>query len=161
MTTGHAITLVVDLVFSFVFIAVMLFYSRGLTLVVVLSLPAYLALSLAITPLLRARLHEKFNRGAENQAFLVEAVNGIDTLKAMAVEPQMRRRWDNQLAAYVGASLRTATLSTLAHEGVALIGKLVTVATMWLGARGVIDGELSVGQLIAFTTCSPDAWRHR
>ena len=159
--TGHAITLVVDLVFSFVFIAVMLFYSRGLTLVVVLSLPAYLALSLAITPLLRARLHEKFNRGAENQAFLVEAVNGIDTLKAMAVEPQMRRRWDNQLAAYVGASLRTATLSTLAHEGVALIGKLVTVATMWLGARGVIDGELSVGQLIAFTTCSPDAWRHR
>jgi len=148
--TGHAITLVVDLVFSFVFLAVMLFYSRGLTLVVVLSLPAYLALSLAITPLLRARLHEKFNRGAENQAFLVEAVNGIDTLKAMAVEPQMRRRWDNQLAAYVGASLRTATLSTLAHEGVALIGKLVTVATMWLGARLVIDGELSVGQLIAF-----------
>ncbi len=148
--TGNAITLVLDLFFSGVFIAVMLFYSGWLTLIVVLSLPAYGLLSLAITPLLRARLHEKFNRGAENQAFLVETVNGIDTLKAMAVEPQMTRHWDQQLAAYVSASFRTSTLATLAHEGVGLIGKLVTVATLWLGARLVIDGQLTVGQLIAF-----------
>jgi subfamily B ATP-binding cassette protein HlyB/CyaB len=99
---------------------------------------------------LRARLHEKFNRGAENQAFLVETINGVDTLKAMAVEPQMVRRWENQLAAYIAAGFRTATLGTIAHEGVSLIGKLVTVATLWLGARLVIDGELTVGQLIAF-----------
>jgi ATP-binding cassette, subfamily B, bacterial HlyB/CyaB len=148
--TGNAITLVLDLFFSGVFIAVMLFYSGWLTLIVVLSLPAYGLLSLAITPLLRARLHEKFNRGAENQAFLVETINGIDTLKAMAVEPQMTRHWDQQLAAYVSASFRTSTLATLAHEGVGLIGKLVTVATLWLGARLVIDGQLTVGQLIAF-----------
>jgi ATP-binding cassette, subfamily B, bacterial HlyB/CyaB len=148
--TGNAITLVLDLFFSFVFIAVMLYYSAWLTLIVVLSLPCYLALSLLITPLLRARLHEKFNRGAENQAFLVETINGIDTLKAMAVEPQMTRRWDNQQAAYVAAGFRTATLGTVAREGVSLIGKLVTVATMWLGARLVIDGEMTVGQLIAF-----------
>lgn len=148
--TGNAITLVLDLFFSLVFIAVMLFYSGWLTLVVVLSLPCYLILSVLITPLLRARLHEKFNRGAENQAFLVETINGIDTLKAMAVEPQMTRRWDNQQAAYVAAGFRTSTLGTLAHEGVSLIGKLVTVVTMWLGARLVISGELTVGQLIAF-----------
>jgi ATP-binding cassette, subfamily B, bacterial HlyB/CyaB len=148
--TGNAITLVLDLFFSVVFIAVMLYYSAWLTLIVILSLPCYLALSIAITPLLRARLHEKFNRGAENQAFLVETVNGIDTLKAMAVEPQMTRRWDNQQAAYVAAGFRTATLGTVAREGVSLIGKLVTVATMWLGARLVIDGEMTVGQLIAF-----------
>ncbi|MBK9595666.1 MAG: type I secretion system permease/ATPase [Rhodocyclales bacterium] len=148
--TGNAITLVLDLFFSVVFIAVMLFYSGWLTLVVVLSLPCYLILSVLITPLLRARLHEKFNRGAENQAFLVETINGIDTLKAMAVEPQMTRRWDNQQAAYVAAGFRTSTLGTLAHEGVSLIGKLVTVVTMWLGARLVIGGELTVGQLIAF-----------
>ncbi len=148
--TGNAITLVLDLFFSVVFIAVMLFYSGWLTLVVVLSLPCYFILSLLVTPLLRARLHEKFNRGAENQAFLVETINGIDTLKAMAVEPQMTRRWDNQLSAYVAAGFRTTTLATVAHEGVSLIGKLVTVVTMWLGARLVIAGELSVGQLIAF-----------
>lgn len=148
--TGNAITLVLDLFFSVVFIGVMLFYSGWLTLIVVLSLPAYGILSALITPLLRARLHEKFNRGAENQAFLVESINGIDTLKAMAVEPQMTRRWDQQLAAYVAAGFRTSTLATIAHEGVNLIGKLVTVATLWLGARLVIDGQLTVGQLIAF-----------
>jgi subfamily B ATP-binding cassette protein HlyB/CyaB len=148
--TGNAITLVLDLLFSVVFIGVMLLYSGWLTLVVVLSLPCYVLLSVGITPLLRARLHEKFNRGAENQAFLVEAINGIDTVKAMAVEPQMMQRWDKQLAAYVAAGFRTATLGTLAHEGVSLIGKLVTLVTMWLGARLVIDGSLSLGQLIAF-----------
>ena len=148
--TGNALTLVLDLLFSVVFIAVMLVYSGWLTLVVVLSLPAYALLSLSITPLLRARLHEKFNRGAENQAFLVEAINGIDTVKAMAVEPQMTRRWDNQLAAYVSASFKTTVIGTLTNEGVSLIGKLVTVVTLWLGARLVIDGSITVGQLIAF-----------
>ncbi len=148
--TGNAITVVLDLFFSIVFIAVMLYYSGWLTLIVLVSLPCYLALSILITPVLRARLHEKFNRGAENQAFLVETVNGIDTLKSMAVEPQMGRHWEKQQAAYVSASFRTTTLGTLAHEGVSLIGKLVTLGTMWLGARLVIDGDLSVGQLIAF-----------
>ncbi|WP_271411775.1 type I secretion system permease/ATPase [Pseudomonas sp. Q1-7] len=148
--TGNAITLLLDVLFSVVFIAVMCFYSGWLTLVVVLSLPLYFLLSLFITPPLRARLQESFNRGAENQAFLVESMNGIDTLKSMAVEPQLARRWDNQLASYVAASFRTQILSTLANEGVSLIGKLVTVATLWLGARLVIDGQLSVGQLIAF-----------
>ncbi|MDU9413550.1 type I secretion system permease/ATPase [Pseudomonas sp. zfem005] len=148
--TGNAITLVLDVLFSVVFIAVMFFYSGWLTLVVLLSLPLYFFISLIITPVLRARINESFARGAENQAFLVETVNGIDTLKAMAVEPQINRKWDNQLAGYVAASFKTQTLSTIANEGVGLVGKLVTVATLWLGARLVIDGDLSVGQLIAF-----------
>ena len=148
--TGNAITVVLDVFFSVLFIAVMLIYSGWLTLVVLASLPLYLLLSLLITPVLRARLHEKFNRGAENQAFLVETVSGIDTLKAMAVEPQMTRDWDKQLAGYVAAGFRAATLSTVAHEGVNLVGKLVTVGTLWLGAKLVIEGELTVGQLIAF-----------
>ncbi|OYY73520.1 MAG: type I secretion system permease/ATPase [Gammaproteobacteria bacterium 28-57-27] len=148
--TGNAITVVLDVLFSVVFIGVMLLYSGWLTLVVLASLPLYFLIALMVTPLLRARLHEKFNRGAENQAFLVEAISGIDTLKSMAVEPQMQRRWDNQLASYVSSSFKTATLSTLAHESTNLIGKLVTVATLWLGAKLVIEGQLSVGQLIAF-----------
>jgi len=148
--TGNTLTLLLDVLFSFVFIAVMLFYSGWLTLIVLASLPLYVLVSLLITPLLRARLKEKFNRGAENQAFLVESVSGIDTLKSMAVEPHVTRHWDKQLAGYVSASMRTTTLSTLAHESVSLIGKLVTLGTLWLGARLVIDGQLTVGQLIAF-----------
>lgn len=148
--TGNAITLILDVLFSVVFIAVMFFYSGWLTLVVIVSLPLYFIISMFITPLLRARLQESFNRGAENQAFLVETVNGIDTLKSMAVEPQIGRKWDNQLAGYVAASFKTQNLSTIANESVGFVGKLVTVATLWLGARLVIEGDLTVGQLIAF-----------
>lgn len=148
--TGNAITLVLDLLFSVVFLSVMLHYSGWLTLIVLVSLPCYVAVSALFTPVLRSRLHEKFNRGAENQAFLVETISGIDTVKAMAVEPHWTRKWDNQLAAYVAASFRTATIGTLANGGVSLISKLVTVATMYVGARLVIGNELSVGQLIAF-----------
>jgi ATP-binding cassette, subfamily B, bacterial HlyB/CyaB len=152
--TGNAITLVLDLLFSVVFIAVMLYYSIWLTLIVVLSLPCYVLISAIFTPILRAQLREKFNRGAENHSFLVEALSGIGTVKAMAVEPQLTRRWDNQLAAYVSTSFRTTTIGTIASNSVRLIGKLVTVATMWLGARLVIAGDMTVGQLIAFTMLS-------
>lgn len=152
--TGNAITVVLDLVFSLVFLSVMFYYSKLLTLIVVISLPCYIILSVVITPTLRSRLNEKFMRGAENQAFLVETVSGIDTVKAMAVEPQTTRQWDKQLAGYVAASFRTTTLNTLANGGVTLISKLVTVATLWFGAKAVINADLTVGQLIAFNMLS-------
>lgn len=148
--TGNGITLVLDLFFSVIFLAVMLTYSAQLTLIVVLSLPCYLALSLLATPILRSRLNEQFRRGAENQSFLVETVTAIDTVKAMAVEPRWIRKWETQLAAYIQSAFKAGTVSNWASNAVSLIGKLVTVATMWLGARLVIGGELSVGQLIAF-----------
>ena len=97
--TGNAITLVLDLLFSVVFFCVMLTYSKELTLIVLFSLPCYVLLSVIFTPILRSHLHEKFNRGSENQAFLVETISGIDTVKAMAVETHWTRKWDSQLAA--------------------------------------------------------------
>ncbi len=148
--TGSSLTLVIDLFFTLVFLAVMWFYSHTLALVVLATIPCYLLLSLWITPLLRRRLEEKFNRGAENQAFLVEAVTGIETLKAMAVEPQMQRRWEDRLAGYVHASFRASTLGTIASQSASFINRVMTVLILWLGATLVIDGALSVGQLIAF-----------
>lgn len=148
--TGQALTAGLDIVFSFVFIGMMLFYSGTLTLVVLASLPCYAALALLLTPVIRARLDEKFDRGAESQAFLVETVSGAGTVKALAAEPQFVRRWNQQLAGYIAAAFRTTTVAAFAHGGVSLVGRLVTVATLWLGARLVIDGELTVGQLIAF-----------
>jgi subfamily B ATP-binding cassette protein HlyB/CyaB len=148
--TGQALTLVLDLLFSVVFVAVMFAYSVPLTLIVLASLPLYAGLSLLLVPVLRKRLDEKFARGAENQALLVETVTGIQTVKAGALEPQLARRWDNQLAAYVSASFKTSTLASFAHEGVGLIGKLVSAATLWYGAHLVMDGAMSVGMFVAF-----------
>ncbi len=149
--TGNALTVLLDLLFSVVFIAVMLLYSVPLTLIVLASLPLYAGLSLAVVPVLRRRLDAKFARGAENQALLVETITAIQTVKASALEPTFGKRWDQQLAAYVSASLRTQNLASMAHEAMQLIGKLVSAATLWWGAHLVMDNQLSVGQFVAFT----------
>ncbi len=148
--TGSALTLVIDLLFTAVFLAVMFVYSPFLTGIVLGSLPFYVAVSAAATPLFRRRLDEKFRRGAENQAFLVESVTGIETLKAMAVEPQMQRRWEEQLAGYVAASFRVLRLGNSASQLVQLVSKLAGAGILYFGARLVIDGSLTVGELVAF-----------
>src|SRR6201986_3748769 len=101
--TSSALTLVIDLFFAFVFVAVMFLYAPMLTAIVIASFPFYIAISAGATPLFRRRLDEKFARGAENQAFLVEGVTRVETLKSVAVEPQMQHRWGEQLAGYVAA----------------------------------------------------------
>ena len=148
--TSSALTLVIDLLFTFVFLAVMFFYSPLLTAIVLGAFPFYIGISVGATPLFRRRLDEKFARGAENQAFLVESVTGVETLKSMAVEPQMQRRWEEQLAGYVAASFQVISLSNSASQMVQLISKLVTAGTLYFGAKLVIDGSLTIGELVAF-----------
>jgi subfamily B ATP-binding cassette protein HlyB/CyaB len=148
--TGSALTLVIDLFFTFVFLAVMFIYSPLLTWIVIGAFPFYIGISAGATPVFKRRLDEKFERGAENQAFLVESVNGVETLKAMAVEPQMQRKWEEQLAAYVAASFRVLSLANTASNVVQLINKLVTAAILYVGAKLVISGDLTVGELVAF-----------
>src|SRR6201991_2888571 len=148
--TSSALTLVIDLCFTFVFLAVMFCYSPLLAWIVVGSLPLYIVVSAGAAPLFRRRLDEKFQRGAENQAFLVESVTGIETLKAMAVEPQMQRRWEEQLAGYVAASFRVTSLGNTACQLVQFISKVVTASILYYGAKLVIGGTLSVGELVAF-----------
>lgn len=148
--TSSALTLVIDLLFTSVFLAVMFAYSPLLTAIVLASFPFYIAISAVAAPLFRRRLDEKFRRGAENQAFLVESVTGIETLKAMAVEPQMQRRWEEQLAGYVASSFRVLSLGNTASQLVQFVSKVVTASILYFGARLVIGGSMSVGELVAF-----------
>jgi ATP-binding cassette, subfamily B, bacterial HlyB/CyaB len=148
--TGSALTLAIDLVFTVVFFAVMFWYAPILAWIVVGSLPFYVALSLAATPMLKSLTEEKFKRGAENQALLVEAINGVETCKALAVEPQMQRKWDEQLAAYVQIAFKSANFNSVASQGVQTIQKVATALTLWFGAKLVMEGDLTIGQLVAF-----------
>jgi subfamily B ATP-binding cassette protein HlyB/CyaB len=148
--TGSALTLVIDLFFTLVFFVVLYVYSPVLTALVAAAVPLYVLLSAIVTPVLRRRVEEQFNRGADNQAFLVEAVGGIQTLKSMAVEPQMQRRWEDQLAAYATAGFSATNLGNIASQTAGLINKVTVVMILWVGATLVMKGELSVGQLIAF-----------
>ncbi|HEX9742505.1 MAG TPA: type I secretion system permease/ATPase [Nitrospiraceae bacterium] len=155
--TSNSVTVVLDLLFTVVFLAVMLFYSVTLTVVVLVTIPLYAAISIVITPVIRARLNEKFNRGAENQAFLVESISGIQTVKAMAVEPPLQRKWEEQLAAYVQASFRATSLITVTSQMASFIQRTTTIVILWVGAYQVMSGALSIGQLIAFNMLAGQA----
>jgi len=148
--TGTALTLLIDLSFTFVFFAVLWYYSPLLTWVVLGSIPFYVALSLFITPILKHRLDKKFQYGARNQAFLTEAITGVETLKAQALEPQMQRRWEDQLSKYVTSSFRAQNLNNVANQVAGFISKITTLLIIWWGAHLVIAGDMTVGQLVAF-----------
>ena len=148
--TGSALTLCIDLLFTLVFFAVMWWYSPTLTWVVLGSIPFYVILSIIVTPIFRSRLDEKFKHGAANQAFLTESVHGIETIKAAAVEPQMQRKWEDQLAHYVNASFKAQHLGNISSQVAGFISKLTTMLILWIGAYAVMDGNLTVGQLVAF-----------
>jgi subfamily B ATP-binding cassette protein HlyB/CyaB len=148
--TSAALTLIMDLFFTVIFLLVMFLYSPLMTWIVIAGFPFYIGISVGATPLFRRRLDEKFRRGAENQALLVESISGVETLKAMAIEPQMQRRWEEQLASYVAASFRVLSLGNTASQAVQLVSKIVSAAILYFGAQLVIDGSLTVGELVAF-----------
>jgi subfamily B ATP-binding cassette protein HlyB/CyaB len=152
--TGSTLTAVLYALFVILILAVMFWYSPLLTCIVMGSIPFYVALCVLVAPVLRARVQEKFKRSADNQAFLVESVNGIETIKSSAIEPQMRRRWEEQLAAYVQTGFRAGRLGTNAGQAAALINKITMALVLWFGAREVMDNSLTVGMLVAFNMLS-------
>lgn len=152
--TGSPLTLVLDLLFLVVYIAVMFFYSKSLTGIVLLSLPLFALLSAVVTPLFQERLKERFFHGARQQSYLVEAIHGVQTVKSFALEPQMQRKWEDLIANYISSSFRTGILSANAGAIAQFIQKSFDLLILWMGARLVMRSQISVGQLIAFRMLS-------
>ena len=148
--TGQGLTSLLDLLFTIAFIAVMFVYSVKLTLVVLVSIPLYVLIAAALRPILRAQINEKFNRGARSQQFLVESIVGAQTLKAASVEPMMQAQWEERLASYVSKSFSAGVTGALGQNMIQFVSKLTTAMILFFGAQAVIEGSLSVGELIAF-----------
>jgi subfamily B ATP-binding cassette protein HlyB/CyaB len=148
--TNASLTVLVDPMFTVVFLVVMFFYSKKLLLITLLSIPAYFLVALFVTKPLRDRVEEKFERGAANNALLVESIGGIQTVKAGAVEPQWQDRWERQLAGYSFASQKVINLGNTGSQLIQLISKLSMAAILYFGAKAVIAQALTVGGLVAF-----------
>ncbi len=155
--TGQGLFSAIDLFFTFVFFGVMFAYSTRLTFIVLIGLPAYLLIGYLVRPPLRNLVNEKFDRGAASQQFLVETVVGAGTIKAAAVEPLMRAQWEEKLAAYVKTSFTATMLGSGGQLAIQYVSKLTTAALLLFGAKAVIDGELSVGALVAFNMIASQA----
>ena len=148
--TNASLSVLVDPLFTIVFLVVMWFYSVQLFVIAVLAIPCYIAVALFVTAPLRARIEEKFERSAANNALLVESIGGIQTVKAAAVEPQWQDRWERQLAGYSFASQKVINLSNTGSQLIQLISKINMVLILYFGAKAVIDRDLTVGGLVAF-----------
>ena len=152
--TGQGLTSALDLLFTLVFFVVMFVYSPTLTLVVLGSIPIYIIIAAMLRPLLRQQIDEKFNRGARSQQFLVESIVGAQTLKAASVEPIMQAQWEERLASYVSTSFDASMTGALGQNIIQYVSKATTALILFIGAEAVMDGSMTVGELIAFNMIS-------
>lgn len=148
--TGKALLSAVDAVFIFVYVGVLTLYSMELTAIVLLALALVVGATVSFRTALRQRLDERFDCGANVQAFLIETVSGVETVKAMALEPRMVQRWDGLLARSVTADYRVDRLNAVGAGIGRILRNLTTLAVLWVGAGLVLSGQLTVGALIAF-----------
>lgn len=148
--TGTALTVVLDAVFSVIYIVVMFIYSWVLALVALATIPLFAVLTMIVSPIVRRQLRAKAERNAETQSYLVEVMSGIQTVKAQNIELRSRWQWQERYARYVSAGFQTVLTSTTAGSTSNLLNKLSGLLVLWVGAYLVIDGKLTLGQLFAF-----------
>lgn len=152
--TGTALTVVLDALFSVVYIIVMLFYSWQLTLVGLGTIPLFVLVTLIAAPTISRQLRTKAERNAETQSYLVEVMSGIQTVKAQNIELRSRFSWQQRYARFVAAGFKTVATSTLANSASNFLNKLSSLMVLWAGAYLVLQGDLTLGELIAFRIIS-------
>jgi ATP-binding cassette subfamily B protein len=148
--TGTALTVVLDSIFSVVYIAVMLIYSWQLTLAALVAIPLLMGLTFTFSPTIRRQLRTKAERNAATQSHLVEVLSGIQTVKAQNIELRSRWRWQELYSRYVSAGFRNVITSTVSSSASNFLNKGSGLVVLWFGAYLVLQGELTLGQLIAF-----------
>jgi ATP-binding cassette subfamily B protein len=152
--TGTALTVGLDALFSLVYIGVMLIYSWQLTLVGLSTIPVFILITLVASPTISRQLRGKAERNAETQSYLVEVMSGIQTVKAQNIELRSRFSWQERYARFVAAGFKTVVTSTLANSTSNFLNKLSSLLVLWVGAYLVLQGELTLGELIAFRIIS-------
>lgn len=148
--TNKSVSVLIDLFFSFVFVAVMFLYSVKLTLIFIGFVIVIGILYLTVTPELRRRLQYKFNMAGQSNSYLVEAITGIQTVKSLALEGSMQRKWEDNLSQYVHSSFKLSNMSNIAGAVSGTFQRIMTITVLYLGVRLVIANQLTIGQLIAF-----------
>ena len=148
--TGTALTVVLDAIFSVIYIAVMLALNPLMTAVALAGVPFFAVIILVNSPIIQRLLRKKAERYADSQSYLVEILNGIQTVKAQNLELRSRWEWSGRYARFMTASFNTVLTQTTASSISSFLNKLSGLALLWVGAYLVIDGNLSIGGLIAF-----------
>ncbi|MBR1647627.1 MAG: type I secretion system permease/ATPase [Selenomonadaceae bacterium] len=148
--TGSSLTIILDIVFAIVYFIVMFLYSKILSLVVLVMIPLFVILNLVVAPIFKRMINDKFLIGSENRSFLIEAITGIRTVKSSTIENSFTRRYEEQLARFVKASFDVVNLANIANSIGTFLFSMFNLTILWIGAYNVMEGEITVGELIAF-----------
>lgn len=148
--TGSTLTIIMDIIFSFVFIIVMYCISPALTGIVVVTMPLYILLAFFSRPHIHARTEKQYFTNAINTAFLNETIGGVETIKSLAVEPTIQNKYEKQISAVSDSTYQLHKLNASLSQAIMFIQRLTTVAVIWLGSYKVMALQMTVGELIAF-----------
>ncbi|WP_378950531.1 peptidase domain-containing ABC transporter [Pelosinus sp. sgz500959] len=155
--TGPALGALLDIFFSFIFLGVMIYYSVSMTIISLLVVPLSLLQNIVITPIYQKKLETVWAASALSNSFLVEAITGIHTMKSLAIEPQFVHRWEKLLSRYVQTAFDTSVFNLILSNTSNLIQSMVGFAVLWYGAYSVMEGDMTIGQLIAFQMMASQA----
>jgi ATP-binding cassette, subfamily B, bacterial HlyB/CyaB len=152
--TGQSLSVLLDLMSVFVYATLMFIYSWKLALVTLISIPPFLILTFASTPLLKKMSREIFNATNAENNYLIEALNGVRTIKSMSVEKSVRWNWEERLNKEIKQTYRGQIVGIQIQMIGSAINMISSTALIWLGASLVISGEFTIGQLFAFNMLS-------
>ncbi len=152
--TGQALTTILDSLFSIIYIVIMVVYSWLLTLIALGVVPIQMLITLIGAPLIRRQIREIAQENAKTQSHLVEVLTGIQTVKAQNVENISRWKWQELYGSYISKTFQKTIVSTGLGETSKVLQELSQLIVLWIGARLVLEGQLSLGQLIAFRIIS-------
>ena len=152
--TGQALTTLLDTAFSVIYIVVMVFYSWLLTLIALCVLPIQVGLTVVGAPLFRRQYRDAAQENARTQSHLVEVLTGIQTVKAQNVEMISRWKWQSLYSKYIARTFEKTITGTVLSETSQVLQKLSQLLVLWMGATLVLNGEMTLGQLIAFRIIS-------
>ncbi len=148
--TDKSVSVLIDAFFSLVFLAIMFVYSAKLTFISLGFLAIIAIIYVTITPELRERLEEKFQMGAHSNSYLVESITGVQTVKSLAIEGSMFKKWEDKLGKYLKSSFNLAVIGNFTGSICGFLQKGMTIAILYVGVMLVIENKLTIGQLIAF-----------
>lgn len=152
--TGAPLTSILDVSFIFIYLIVMFFYSKLLTLIVLGSVVCFIILSVAVVPVFRYLLNILYEKGSDENSYLVEAISGIQTIKSLSLENKKERAWEKILSEYVKSRFKINIFSAIVGQFGELIRKTFDLMVLFVGVTQVMKGSLSFGALIAFRMLS-------
>jgi ATP-binding cassette subfamily B protein len=148
--TGTALTAVIDAVFALLYVFVMLVYSWQLTLVTIAVIPALIGVTYYFSPIVRRQIQAKSVAAAKTQSHLVEVLSGIQTVKSQGIELRTRWKWQDLYVDYVADGFNNTVVGTANSSISTFINKGSSLIVVWMGAALVLEGNLTMGGLIAF-----------